>query len=107
MSPLKFSSLTSLSMRILLGFRTGQQDRTQVSLGALRLLNGASRFRSNLLADAQVFFERSWGNEVTADDRINVGQVQRIIGLNDSLGCGPGLESPKDQFEKDTAPTNP
>src|SRR5688572_26187850 len=84
-APSKFSSLTSLNTRLLLGLRAGQQDSAQVALGALEFLDLAPRFLRHLVADAQVFFKRRRGRQVTANDRVHVGQVERVVGLDDSL----------------------
>src|SRR5947208_5863605 len=94
-SPSKFSSLTSLSTRLLLGLGAGQQDGAQVALRALGLLDPAPRLVRRLVADAQVFLERLGGRQVAADDRVHVGQVERVVGLDDGLGRGPGLERAK------------
>src|SRR5262245_41023552 len=78
MSPSKFSSLTSFSPPLLLGPRAGQQDRAQVTLGALDLLDGAAGRGRRLVALAQVVLERRGARQVAADDRVNVGQVKRV-----------------------------
>src|SRR5205085_10042152 len=91
MSPSKFSSLTSSSTLLLPGLRAGQQDRTQVALGALGLLDLAPGRRRRRVALAQILFKRSGGRQVAADDRVNIGQVERVIRLDDGLGGGAGL----------------
>src|SRR5262249_49763892 len=103
MSPSKFSSLTSLSKRLLLGLRTGQQDRAQIALRALGFLDPAPRLGRLFVALTQVVFKGSRGSQVTADDRIHVGQTERVIGLDNGLGRGPGLERTKDQFQEHPA----
>src|SRR5262249_38671689 len=102
MSALKFSSLTSLSTLLLLGLRAGQQDRAQVTLGALELLDLTPGLRGRLVALAKVVFKRSGVRQVAADDRVNLGQLERVIGLDDALGCGPSLERTKDQLQQNT-----
>ena len=99
LSPLKFSSLSSLSTRFLLGFRAGQQDRAQVALGPLELLNLPSGLGGRLVALAEVVFKRGGVRQVAADDRVDVGQLERVLGLHDGLGRGPGLERTQDQLQ--------
>src|SRR5205814_1805360 len=103
MSWSKFSSLTSLSTLLLLDLGAGQQDRAQFALRALELLDLAPGLRRRLLAVAQVIVKRIGGRQVTTDDRINVGQVERVVGLHDGLRCGSRLEGTEDEFQEDTA----
>lgn len=100
---MKFSSLTSLSTRLLLGLHAGQQDRAQVALGTLEFLDLAAGLRRRLLALAQIGFKRNRGRQVAAEDGVNVGQVKGVIGLDNGLRRGPGLESMQDQFQEDAA----
>jgi hypothetical protein len=71
--------------------------------GALEFLDLAPGLRGRLVAAAEVVFKRSRARQVAADDRVNVGQFEHVVGLDDGLGRGPGLERTKDQFQQDTA----
>src|SRR5947209_5613902 len=103
MTPSKFSSLTSLSTRLLLGLRAGQQDRAKVALRALAFLDRAPRLPRRVVALTQVLLEQGGGGQVAADDGVHVGQAQRVIGLDDGLRGGPGLEGAKHQLQQDAA----
>ena len=97
------SSLTSLSTRILPGFRAGQQRRTQVALGALALLDGASSLCRSLVARAKVLFKRFRRSQIATDDCVDVGKIQCVIRLDDGFGCCPGFEGVQDQLQQDPA----
>src|SRR6266446_8481100 len=106
MSALKFSSLTSLSTRFLLGFRAGHQNCTEIILRALRLLDGALVFGRRLIAGAQVLFKWFRSRQVASDDSVNVRQVQRVIRLDNGLGRGASFEGIKNQFQEHSTLTN-
>src|SRR4051812_13828954 len=88
MSPSKFSSLASLITEQPLRLGSGQQDLAEVTLGPLDRLDFPPRLLGRRVARPQVILERGWIGQVATDDRVHVGELERVVGQHDRLGGG-------------------
>src|SRR5947209_4990294 len=100
MSPLKFSSLTRRSMyTFFLGPTSHQADSQLGPVGLLGLDRSADRLPF-LRPLAQVLLHFSLVSEIPGEHRVHVGQLERVIALDNSLGSRPILEGVYDALEQ-------